>query len=320
MARRQRRPRGKVLVALDGSPAASAALPHARLVAAQLGAAVEIIHVISPEGVVSPMPERLLRALRPGETLSIRLEDRAVARALLEAAAASNVQLLVMTTHGRDVEPGRRLGRVAEEVIARTDRPILLIRPESVSVEAVRPLRRLLLPLDGTPATAAALSPATELAGRLGSAVDLLHVVSPGASPPQEPGSIGAPAYVDQEQHEWPAWMSEVVERLATTLAHCPAGVPVCVHLRRGEIGEAIAHFAAERQVDAIVLVRRSHLEPGRARVLRAVLTHTPCPVVLLSGPPTSPCPPPEDRARAAATRPAAVSRQPVLRKLHSQG
>jgi hypothetical protein len=32
------------------------------------------------------------------------------------------------------------------------------------------------------------------------------------------------------------------------------------------------------------VLVRRSHLEVGRARVLRAVLDQTPCPVLLIGG------------------------------------
>jgi nucleotide-binding universal stress UspA family protein len=56
------------------------------------------------------------------------------------------------------------------------------------------------------------------------------------------------------------------------------------VFLGRGEIGLEIARFAAQQQSDVVVLARRSHFEPGRAQVLRAVLDQTPCPVLLLGG------------------------------------
>ena len=61
-----------------------------------------------------------------------------------------------------------------------------------------------------------------------------------------------------------------------------PPEVPVRVFLRRGSIGDEINRFAAERGYDAVVLVRRSRLEPGRAPVLRAVLDRAPCPVLLV--------------------------------------
>jgi hypothetical protein len=55
--------------------------------------------------------------------------------------------------------------------------------------------------------------------------------------------------------------------------------------LSRGPIGPEIARFALEHQYEAIILVRRSHLEPGRARVLRAVLDLTSCPILLVGAP-----------------------------------
>jgi hypothetical protein len=50
--------------------------------------------------------------------------------------------------------------------------------------------------------------------------------------------------------------------------------------LSNGPIGNAITQFAAGHREDVIVLVRRSRLEPGRARVLREVLHQTSCPVL----------------------------------------
>jgi nucleotide-binding universal stress UspA family protein len=97
---------------------------------------------------------------------------------------------------------------------------------------------------------------------------------------------MGAPRYVDQPQHTWPAWEREIVDRLCTLCAQCPPDVPVRAYLRNGEVAGEIVRFAAERQHDAIVLVRRSRFERGRAPVLRAVLAAAPCPVLLLGAPP----------------------------------
>ena len=286
MTTSQHAPHPKMLVALDGSPAAATALPLARAVARVLHTSVEILHVAAADAPDPVLWGQFRAALVPGEALRIHAHAGDAASVILQVAAEPDVGLLILTTHGRLVEPGRALGSVAEAVIARTIRPVLLVRPEAPGdgLAGAPVLRRLLLPLDGTPTTAGALRPATELALRLEAALDLLYVAGPASEQPEEPGSLRAPQYVDQPQHEWPEWAREVTDRLCRCLAACPPGVPVQVYLARGEIGEAIARFAAEHQADAIVLVRRSHLQVGRARVLRAVLDRTPCPVLLVSG------------------------------------
>jgi nucleotide-binding universal stress UspA family protein len=278
-------PPRRVLVALDGSTAAATALPLARTVAGQLGATLAVLHVTPGPPLAPALWQRLHADLAAGETVEIRSPVPEPAAEILAAARDPGVVLVVLTTHGRAVEPGRHLGSVAEAVIARTLPPVLLVRPEAADRPPVPPLHHLLLPLDGTPTTAVALRPATELAGQLGAALDLLHVAGPGQALPDERGSISAPRYVDQPQHEWPQWAGEVIERLCRCLAQCPPDVPVQMHLLHGDIGAEIARFAAERAVDAIVLVRRSQLEPGRAGILRAVLDRTPCPVLLVGTP-----------------------------------
>jgi nucleotide-binding universal stress UspA family protein len=272
-----------VLVALDGSRAAAVALPVARSIAAQLGGMVAILHIAA-----APLPDADLRRRLhlDSREATTRLWSRVGAPAveILRAAGEPDVVLVVLTTHGRDIADGPRLGQVAEAVVAGSARPVLLVRPETVEPAdaGASTFQRLLLPLDGTPATATALRPATELAGRLGASVDVLYVTDSGQALPRESGSIGAPRYVDQPQHEWPHWAHEVIERLCGCCADCPPDVPVRMFMACGEIGVEIARFAAEHYHDAIVLVRRSRLEPGRARALRAVLAHAPCPVLVV--------------------------------------
>jgi nucleotide-binding universal stress UspA family protein len=295
--------RAKVLVALDGSPAAAAALPIARVVAAQFGAGIEILH-IAPYGRVDPdLGEQLHQSLSAEETVRILSPAGSTADGILEAAAAPEVALLVLATHGRAVEPGRHLGHVAEAVAAATARPILLVRPEAAAAQAPRALRRLLLPMNGSPTTAVTLRPVTELAAALDASIDLLHVLDPSQSAPGEQGSLSAPRYMDQPQHEWPQFAQEIVDRLCTGLARCPAAVPVRVSLAQGECGAEIARFAAEHETNAIVLVRQSHLEPGHGQVLHAVFDRTPCPVLLVGVPVSAPMHRPGRRRPPGAIR-----------------
>jgi len=273
-----------VLVALDGSLAAATALPVARVVARQLGAGLEILHVSAADE-FAPTRETLLPGgIRAREHIRVRVELGDPTATILRLTEDPQVALLVLTTHGREIEPGRHLGHVAEAVIARATQPVLLVRPEAAAGPHVvaAELRQFLVPLDGTPTTAGALAPAIALAGQLGATLDLLYVAAKGVTGAVERDSIGAPRYVDQPQHEWPAWGDEVVAHLRACCGELPAGVAARVFLMTGDIDDAIARFAAEHHEDAVVLVRRSQLEPGRAVILRAVLDRTPCPVLLV--------------------------------------
>lgn len=276
----------KVLVALDGSPAAARVLPLARQVARQIGALVEAVYVTDEALPPQTVWRRLGEQLEPGESLHVVARAGEPAGAILQLMDCPKVALLVLTTSGEGLGHGRQLGSVARAVIAGTTRPILIARPEALPV-SIPPLQRLLLPLDGTPGTASALRPVVQLARRLGAALDVLYVVGQEAEVSEEPGSLPAPLYIDQPQHEWPGWMREVTTRLCAGLARCPSGLSVETFLARGEIGAEIAQFAALHSEDVVVLVRRSRLEPGRARALMAVLESMPCPALLVGGPPS---------------------------------
>jgi nucleotide-binding universal stress UspA family protein len=264
-----------VLVALDGSTAAATAIPLARLAASQLGAGVEVLHIVSAAG--EP---------RLTDTTGLRVH-RIVgdpADEIVRIASDPAVALMVLTTHGHAATSGARLGHVAERVIANSTVPLLLVRPEAAAQMHVRPLRRLLVPLDGTPSTARALHHIATLLRRLDASLDLLLIAAP-STQAMERGSIGVPRYIDQPQHELPEWADEVYERLCVCCAGLGADIPTQVFVAHGAIGDEVIRIATAHEHDAIVLVRRSHLEPRRAQVLREVLARTPCPILLVGAP-----------------------------------
>jgi nucleotide-binding universal stress UspA family protein len=87
-----------------------------------------------------------------------------------------------------------------------------------------------------------------------------------------------SPRYVDQPQHEWPAWAQEFLDRLRA-VGGARDEVEIRLAVAQGQAGEAILDFA--RQSDLIVLGWRGVLEPDRARTMRRVIRDTICPVIV---------------------------------------
>lgn len=141
----------RVLVPLDGSARAEAALPHALLVAAGCNAVLDIVHV-APWGwmlAVANWPDLLPEALDEAlesraETylreVRARLPHTAVieghvlrgdpAEMILEHARHQAVDLIVMTTHGRSGIARWALGSVADRIVRSSDIPVLMLRSE----------------------------------------------------------------------------------------------------------------------------------------------------------------------------------------------
>jgi nucleotide-binding universal stress UspA family protein len=279
----------KILVALDGSPAAATALPVARTIAGQLGCGVEVAHVVDKW-----MPTHLAR-----RSLGVEAPDTSVCvlvgnpvEQLLCAANDRRVALVALTTHGGALEEGRELSHVALEVASAARHPTLLVRPEAVA-DLDRPypaVRRFLFPFDGSAATGRALKPAVKLVSALEGSLDLLYVAHSTPRALGETRTMRPPMYMDEPYHEWPAWASEVPRWLASCCGDVPDTLQMTVHVRSevqpSGVATAILDFARSHASDAIILVRRSRMERGHAPVLRAILRATPCPVLLTAGQP----------------------------------
>lgn len=267
-----------ILVPLDGSMHALDALPIARTLAGITHATIHVLHIGERKLPPTELMEKLglSESALHGSVLDQRSGDpgEQISRASREWKDAT----IVMCTHAGSPSIAGALGRAAARVLLDAACPVVLVRPE----RGMRPweLHDVLVAHDGTPSTSACICPAAELTRRAGARLSVLHVAAAAAKPAEEPGTLATPRYVDQRQHEWPAWANEFTERFAHSCPVDPATLRLA--LATGEPGAAVVHYAAEHSIDLIVLAWRGSLEHERAAVVKAALKDAPCPIMVL--------------------------------------
>ena len=213
-----------VLAPLDGSRFAEFALPPAVEIARRAGARLRLalIHE-SPAGVAPGNAGAALAAglrereeaylqevagrLDPSGTLPVETlhQPGSAGPALVKIIEEGHDDLVVMATHGRGPVTAAWLGSVADYVLRHATVPVLLLRPEPGQEPVYGPSgwRRILVPLDASPQSEVALSPALDLLdlfGDSGVRLTLLTVVEPvlGAGDPGLPFALPPdPALLD---------------------------------------------------------------------------------------------------------------------------
>jgi nucleotide-binding universal stress UspA family protein len=186
----------QVLVPLDGSKFAEAALPLALSLSKRTQAALHLVSVVEPipsfalegwELAATEWAERYLDGIVGGVSTAAGGPVTAVVRsghvvdALLAEMEGSSADIVVMATHGRGVLARSWLGSVADGFMRRTDRPVILVRPQADEAPVTDPvdeLRTILVPLDGSELSECALGYAIELGELFGSAYHLTRVVA----------------------------------------------------------------------------------------------------------------------------------------------
>ncbi len=186
----------KILVPLDGSAFAEAALPLALTLSRKTGAKVRLVSVLEPvtsfayEGWESAAVEWSHKYL---EDVTSRLEDQKggeISTAVLsgntverlqEEAASFGADVVVMASHGRGALSRIWLGSVADGFVRQADRPAVLVRPDE-DAEAPTSFTyhfdTLLVPLDGSELSERALDHAIEFGELFDSAYHLTRIVS----------------------------------------------------------------------------------------------------------------------------------------------
>lgn len=137
-------------------------------------------------------------------------------------------------------------------------------------------LRRLVVPLEGSPSASAAMGHADGALCARGREIVMLHVVT--KSTPGERGSFPAPRIVDQEHYEWSAWQDEFCMRFS----QCPEGGRHRVCVRVGEPVPTIVKEAQEDGAELIVLSWNGSFADGHGAVVKALLDTAPCPLLIV--------------------------------------
>ena len=124
--------------------------------------------------------------------LVVERRSGAAAAVIVQEAAERHAALIVMCPQIRTDSGSRALGSVAAAVLRAAPCPVVLVPPARGRKRWA--LRRLLVPHDGTPTSAATIGPATDLASMAAAELVVLHVATPGSGAAHRARDIGLPA------------------------------------------------------------------------------------------------------------------------------
>ena len=261
-----------LLVPLDGSRLAEAALSPAAFLAEALGASVTLMHVIERDPPPQVHGERHLSdpdqalayldavateafpaALRVERHVhTAQVED--LARSIVDHVRELGPDLILMCTHGQGGMRTRLFGSIAQQVIARGRTPVLLIQPSRGRHAPSFACRRLLVPLDGDLSHEQGLPVAAGLALACKAGLHLVMVIptlgtlagEPAASALLLPGVTSALLDLNSDQAE--GYLSEQVAALQAR------GLAAQAEVSRGDPARVIVHTARKVHADIIVL------------------------------------------------------------------
>ncbi|MEX2159856.1 MAG: universal stress protein [Dehalococcoidia bacterium] len=274
-----------ILVPLDGSELAEAALDVAEAFAKAIGARI-LLFAAFEDVAQGPLAENSraaeyqqrgideLRAYiakmaselgRDGIHVDTKVVHGAASDEILRVIGDEDPSFVVLTTHGRSGISRWRYGSVASRLVHESSAATVVVGPNARHPRGAhaKPVRHILVPLDGSAQAEVALGPATELAKAFGAELVLAQVV-------QWPGSAyiaGAPeldfAQIEIELTEAAA---EHLRMVRDRLAGRVAGRTVRTFVQRGPAVDALTSLVDGEGIDLVVMT--SHCRTGFARAV----------------------------------------------------
>jgi nucleotide-binding universal stress UspA family protein len=275
----------RILVAVDGSEAASAAVTAVARLVPGGGIQALVVHVTDqgplqrtvygPNSLTlqweTPADARALvddaaaslRAAGIDATGQVYGQFDTIARQLLDTAHAHGAGLIAMGSRGRGRIAGILLGSVTHRVIHLADVSVLAAPPSSAPT--VSPYRRILLAIDGSAASRRVVEVAAEVARRTGAHLLVLHV--------WEPNRASAQRYLPEGmaiEHDTPEMAGGLVDQAVAGIEGSGLSASATVGASRGSVAEAIVEAAQNDESELIVVGSR-----GRAALPALVLGST---------------------------------------------
>jgi nucleotide-binding universal stress UspA family protein len=300
-----------ILVPLDGSRLAAAALPYAVALARAADARISLLSVVE----FPPVPDSLPSAAgQEGderhvtennaylESVAIPLRTRGLtvttvvrhgnpASEVLADTEDEDVSLVVMSTHGRTGLERARAGSVAQHVLRHAVIPTLVVPPgnDASTGDDAAAITGVTVPLDGSDLAETALPIALSIATALAIPLTLLRIIPCFPSVPSSGWDAGYSAFYpvsDEMERDEERAVEEYLQAIAARLR--VSGTEVRTEWERSvtnRADEMIAVSLAKRPSGIAVMA--SH---GRGGVLRWVLGSTaegvldraPCPILIV--------------------------------------
>jgi nucleotide-binding universal stress UspA family protein len=194
--------RRDIIVPLDGSPFASAVLPHAMELAKVIDARLVLVRVHQPAALyfaggepalVMPPPEwdeesrrlarewlaRKVKEIRRGgaEDVISEFREGVASEEIVASAREHNARAIICTTHGHGGWAPEWLGSVTDAVVRDAPCPVLALNEAATARDPQ--VKSILALVDGTEESETILPDAAQLARELGASITLARVVAP---------------------------------------------------------------------------------------------------------------------------------------------
>jgi nucleotide-binding universal stress UspA family protein len=256
----------RILVPVDGSPEASAALPYAAALATP-GTEIVLLTVVpsatDADAARAGLETAAQRLRVAGQTVRTEVATGNPARRIVDIAAELRAEMIVMASHGRGAIGRLIYGSVADRVGRESPVPVMVVRTKQLAPGPVG-ISRLVVPLDGSSRAESALPVATAISQRLGTPVSLVRVVDPADAMPPAVGVDEAIPFeiYDEAEKELEQEARRYLEMMAQKLRE--QGLPMTTSVLVGSPASSIeeaTHFGD-------VLVLSSHERTGVMRWL----------------------------------------------------
>jgi nucleotide-binding universal stress UspA family protein len=287
---------GTVIVPLDGSDLSERAVPYGRALADAAEAQLILVRVVPPRTFpdddradtqdhdIADAGDYLSQFADPdvgGKPVEALAFGEDPATILVETARARPTSIIVMSTHGRSGVGELVFGSVAEAVVRRAERPVVVIPPDCDVGALSSSSGRVLACLDGSERSEAILPAAIDVARALGRELVALRVVAPVsyvhiegydepvAVPTEGISAADAEAYLEDVASE----IREEGQRVSIYVADSP------------NVASEILYAAKDK--DASIIAIATHGRGGLAEILlgsiaSAVVRESKVPVLLL--------------------------------------
>jgi nucleotide-binding universal stress UspA family protein len=284
-----------IMVPMDGSPLAERALPYAARLARATQARLHLLHVmpdIPPpirawtELDVAARLEQLATNLRAAgvQATARTVVGREPAPTIIANTVNPQVDLLVMSTHGKSGIGRWLYGSVADTLLSHSELPILLVPAAARQPWPEDRPPKVLVPLDGSVLSETALDTARMLGRTLGAQLVLTRIVEQ---------TFDVVAHIDlvgmtfkRAASEDLGAAEEYLRNIAEPMA--PAGFDVETLVDEGDPASTIATLARQEGADLIAMATHGRTGLGRltmGSVATGTLQHAHTPLLLIRPP-----------------------------------
>ena len=258
----------KILAPMDGSKLAEQVIPHVGELAQAFNSEVILISVCEPEETESGQACRMyiyteadiLKELTVGSGAKIKTKvvTGKADKTILGYAETQDIDLVVMTSHGRSGIMPWSLGSTVTKVLHKVGVPLIVIRAKETLTEQDKSglFHRVLIPLDGSERAEKVLPYVAEIAKKIDSEIILVQVVEAG----RHVHSVGGINYVrfrDQDVKRMKDKAMDYLRKVSTQFAGTRA--KVSYEVREGNSAQEIIKLANEKGCSLIALSSHGH-------------------------------------------------------------